>query len=50
MGLLFGLFRVSVGGLILGGILAMAAQHLWPRLMVTPYEWVGNLLYMAGLL
>lgn len=43
------LMRSSLSGIILGGVLTMAAMHVWPQYMATPYEWVGQGLQMLGL-
>lgn len=42
------LMRSSLSGIILGGVLTMAAMHLWPQHMATPYAWVGQALKAIG--
>lgn len=43
------LMRSSISGLLFGGILTMAAMHLWPDKMAIPYAWIGQGLNMLGL-
>ncbi|AJY53262.1 hypothetical protein [Halomonas sp. KO116] len=43
------LMRSSFSGILLGGVMTMAAMHLWPEHMAMPYEWVGKGLQLLGL-
>ena len=43
------LLRSSLSGVVLGSIFTLAAFHLWPELMQTPLEWVGQGLQAVGL-
>lgn len=43
------MFRSSLGGLVLGGVITMALMHLYPEYMGKPYEWVGAGLAALGL-
>ncbi|MGY2461751.1 hypothetical protein [Vreelandella sulfidaeris] len=41
--------RSNLGGVVLRDILTLAALHLWPDMMATPYEWVGVVIDSTGL-
>ncbi|PXX95944.1 hypothetical protein CR157_17280 [Halomonas sp. LBP4] len=43
------LMRSSLSGVVLGSIFTMAAFHLWPDMMQTPFTWVGQGLQAIGL-
>ncbi|WP_444679647.1 hypothetical protein [Halomonas sp. E19] len=43
------LMRSSLSGVVLGAIFTMAAFHLWPEMMQTPFAWVGQGLQAIGL-
>lgn len=43
------LMRSSFSGLVLGSVFTLAALHLWPAMMATPFEWVGQVLQATGL-
>jgi hypothetical protein len=49
LGSVFIMFRSSLGGLVLGGVITMALMHLYPEYMGKPYEWVGAGLAALGL-
>lgn len=49
IGLLLFLVRTPIIGILSGGILTLAALHLWPQHMALPYEWVGRALQAFGL-
>ena len=49
LGLLLFLVRTPLSGILSGGILTLAALHLWPQHMALPYEWVGRALQAFGL-
>lgn len=48
VGLLF-IIRSNLGGVVVGAVLTMGAMHLWPDIMVIPYEWIGSLIESTGL-
>ncbi|GHB14306.1 hypothetical protein GCM10007159_40870 [Modicisalibacter luteus] len=43
------LVRSSVSGVVLGSVFTIAAFHLWPEAMATPYSWIGQGLQAVGL-
>lgn len=49
VGALFFLMRSSLGGVMIGSLLTLAALHLWPDMMAIPYDWVGSLIDSTGL-
>lgn len=43
------LMRSSLSGILIGGVLTMAAMHVWPEKMAIPFDMVGEGLKMLGM-